>query len=140
MLWPSLIKSIHTKNPQSPQSPLPSFTCFQEQLFTVPTTQKRCIIIMIFFFQNSQIGSELEGLGIETPTPARRRIPGSSATSGTKIRDSRVDSGSVDLETPLELSPKSPLEVLDEALSSVISSTSPIPPPRTRLPTASTSR
>lgn len=36
------------------------------------------------------------------------------------IRDSRVDSGSVDLETPLELSPKSPLEALDEALNAVM--------------------
>ena len=35
-------------------------------------------------------------------------------------RDSRVDSGSVDLGTPLELSPKSPLEQLDEALDAVM--------------------
>ena len=30
-----------------------------------------------------------------------------------------MDSGSVDLGTPLELSPKSPLEALDEALDAV---------------------
>ena len=35
------------------------------------------------------------------------------------LQDSRVDSGSVDLGTPLELSPKSPLEALDEALDAV---------------------
>ena len=37
----------------------------------------------------------------------------------TSFQDSRVDSGSVDLGTPLELSPKSPLEALDEALDAV---------------------
>ena len=35
------------------------------------------------------------------------------------LQDSRVDSGSVDLGTPSELSPKSPLEALDEALDAV---------------------
>lgn len=41
------------------------------------------------------------------------------------------DSGSVDLETPsLEMSPKSPLEALDEAL---MAASSPIAPPRTKI-------
>ena len=52
-------------------------------------------------------------------------------TDGGK-RESRVDSGSVDLETPsldeLSPNPKSPLEVMDEAISSVLR---PIAPPRT---------
>ena len=66
---------------------------------------------------------------LETPTPTRRRLPAAS-----KLRDSRVDSGSVDLGTPLEMSPKSPLEVLDEALSSVMikESSSPVAPPRAK--------
>ena len=78
---------------------------------------------------------------------ATQRVPAATASSTTTAasnsikaggghhRDSRVDSGSVDLETPLELSPKSPLEVLDETLTSVMrtaSSASPIPPPRSR--------
>jgi hypothetical protein len=58
-------------------------------------------------------------------------------------RSSQADSGSVDLETPLEQSPKSPkspleqspkspLEVLDEALDRVMPSTFslPVAPPR----------
>jgi len=61
------------------------------------------------------------------------------------IRDSRVDSGSVDLETPLELSPKSPLEALDEALNAVMPNSGtihnqlptcipqPTPPPRHKI-------
>ena len=51
----------------------------------------------------------------------------------------RVDSGSVDLETPLELSPKSPLEALDDALNSVMPNVGtlnglnqPRPPPRNK--------
>ena len=53
----------------------------------------------------------------------------------------RVDSGSVDLETPLELSPKSPLEALDEALNVVmpnmgtlnsLNQQTPTPPPRNK--------
>ena len=51
----------------------------------------------------------------------------------------RVDSGSVDLETPLELSPKSPLEALDDALNAVMpnlgtlnSLNQPTPPPRNK--------
>ena len=86
----------------------------------------------------SEFDSNFEASRI-TPT---RRIPTTTSTkttSGSKSGgcDSRVDSGSVDLETPLELSPKSPLEVLDETLTSVMRSTnsttaSPIPPPRTR--------
>ena len=78
---------------------------------------------------------------------ATQRVPAATASSTTTAasnsikaggghnRDSRVDSGSVDLETPLELSPKSPLEVLDETLTSVMrtaSAASPIPPPRSR--------
>ena len=67
---------------------------------------------------------------------APRRLPAdTSSTPASKTRDSRVDSGSVDLETPIELSPKSPLDVLDETLTSVMrtaSTASPIPPPRTR--------
>ena len=86
--------------------------------------------MLICFFQSQQAAnsnSELElcvldeneaSTGLETPTPTRRRIATGGAVSKVN-RDSRVDSGSVDLETPLELSPKSPLEVLDEALSSV---------------------
>ena len=49
----------------------------------------------------------------------------------------RVDSGSVDLETPLELSPRSPLEVLDDALDILMPnlecSSKPTPPPRNKL-------
>ena len=71
--------------------------------------------------------------GLETPTPTRRRMPGGGGNNVDQSRDSRVDSGSVDLETPLEMSPKSPLEVLDEALSSVMrTADSPVAPPRTR--------
>jgi len=44
------------------------------------------------------------------------------SSKARKERDSRVDSGSVDLGTPLELSPKSPLEALDEALDAVMPS------------------
>ena len=53
----------------------------------------------------------------------------------------RVDSGSVDLETPLELSPKSPLEALDDALNAVmpnlgtlnnVNQPTPTPPPRNK--------
>ena len=51
----------------------------------------------------------------------------------------RVDSGSVDLETPLELSPKSPLEALDDALNVVMPNggtmnciSQPTPPPRNK--------
>jgi hypothetical protein len=87
------------------------------------------------------MAAELEAAELETTTPTRRKaVP--------KTRDSRVDSGSVDLETPLELSPKSPLEVLDEALSSVMTASqveviavektktaSPVAPPRTRAQT-----
>eukprot|EP00092_Neocalanus_flemingeri_P001971 GFUD01002103.1.p1 GENE.GFUD01002103.1~~GFUD01002103.1.p1 ORF type:complete len:1505 (+),score=292.95 GFUD01002103.1:136-4515(+) len=63
------------------------------------------------------------------------------------IRDSRVDSGSVDLETPLELSPKSPLEALDDALNAVMPNLGtlhnqqpscipqPTPPPRHKIAT-----
>ena len=76
---------------------------------------------------------EVATSGLETPTPTRRRIA-TGAVSKVN-RDSRVDSGSVDLETPLELSPKSPLEVLDEALSSVM--VEPIAPPRSRTISAS---
>ena len=50
-----------------------------------------------------------------------------------------MDSGSVDLETPLELSPKSPLEALDDALNSVMPNlgtlnglNQPRPPPRNK--------
>ena len=88
---------------------------------------------------------------------ATRRVPPAASTTTTAAaaagtasnsmkaagghRDSRVDSGSVDLETPLELSPKSPLEVLDETLTSVMrtassAAASPIPPPRSRNQTA----
>ena len=98
--------------------------------------------VLPFTFQISNIRSESvepSGLpmGLETPTPARRRVQGSNPA--TKLRDSRVDSGSVDLETPLELSPKSPLEVLDEALTSVMRNPSPVAPPRVR-PTVTNSR
>lgn len=47
-------------------------------------------------------------------------------------RDSRVDSGSVDMETPLSMSPKSPMNHLD--LTEEATAKKPIPPPRTRLP------
>ena len=83
---------------------------------------------------------------------ATQRVPATASSSTTTAasnsikaggghhRDSRVDSGSVDLETPLELSPKSPLEVLDETLTSVMrtasAAASPIPPPRSRNQTA----
>ena len=94
--------------------------------------------------------------GLQTPVPRRKPFRGSEndqrtasvASTGSSLqlqaeneaaddepdnrmsqRESRVDSGSVDVGTPsLELSPKSPLEVLDEALSSVMR---PVAPPRT---------
>ena len=57
---------------------------------------------------------------------------------GTKVRDSRVDSGSMDLEMPsMEISPKSPLEALDDALNAVMPNSgtiaTPTPPPRNKL-------
>ena len=58
---------------------------------------------------------------------------------GSKIRDSRVDSGSMDLEMPsMEISPKSPLEALDDALNAVMPNNpgtlaTPTPPPRNKL-------
>ena len=72
-------------------------------------------------------------LGMEEMT--KRRIT-------NNLRDSRVDSGSVDLETPLELSPKSPLEALDDALNAVMPNhgslmsidRQPVPPPRQKAP------
>ena len=81
-------------------------------------------------------------MGLETPTPARRRVPGgSSSASGKTLRDSRVDSGSVDLETPIEMSPKSPLEVLDDALTSAMRNpASPVAPPRVLRTTTSNSK
>ena len=81
-------------------------------------------------------------MGLETPTPARRRVPGgSSSATGKTLRDSRVDSGSVDLETPVELSPKSPLEVLDDALTSAMRNpASPVAPPRVLRTTATNSK
>ena len=52
--------------------------------------------------------------------------------AATKKRDSRVDSGSLDLETPLELSPKSP------EVSSGIICERPVPPPRSKAPSEPT--
>ena len=48
------------------------------------------------------------------------------------MRDSRVDSGSVDMETPLSLSPKSPIGSVD--VDEVQAVKKPIPPPRSRIP------
>ena len=90
------------------------------------------------------------GLGLSGPVnsmmqqrfPDANRLSLSGLTRTTPARDSRVDSGSVDMETPLSLSPKSPLvdhhhigneaDTIPVAVSS--SSKKPVPPPRTRLP------
>lgn len=91
-------------------------------------------------------GGILSGLGLSGPVnsmmqqrfPDANRLSLSGLTRTTPIRDSRVDSGSVDMETPLSLSPKSPLvehHMDNEAETAVsVSSKKPIPPPRTRLP------
>ena len=87
------------------------------------------------------------GLGLSGPVNSmmQQRFPDSNnrlSLSGLTrtARDSRVDSGSVDMETPLSLSPKSPM--VDQHLSGSHEEQStsnscpkkPIPPPRTRLP------
>lgn len=88
------------------------------------------------------------GLGLSGPINSLmlQRFPDSTnrlSLSGLTrtARDSRVDSGSVDMETPISLSPKSPM--VDHHLSSsheeqTNSAASglkkPIPPPRTRIP------
>ena len=89
-------------------------------------------------------GGVLSGLGLSGPVnsmmqqrfPDANRLSLSGLTRTTPIRDSRVDSGSVDMETPLSLSPKSPLveHHMDNEAETAVSSKKPIPPPRTRLP------
>ncbi|XP_059087273.1 uncharacterized protein CG43867-like isoform X9 [Tigriopus californicus] len=75
-------------------------------------------------------------------TTSNQGGPASSATlregsRASKSRDSRVDSGSVDLETPQsEASSKSPLDALGEALGGdgmALNDYRPIPPPRSKL-------
>ncbi len=85
------------------------------------------------------------GLGLSGPVNSlmQQRFPDVNRLSLSGLtrtaRDSRVDSGSVDMETPLSLSPKSPVAGLnDDQGCSPHSSGSigkkPIPPPRTRIP------
>ena len=77
------------------------------------------------------------GLGLSGPVNSmmqqrfpENRLSLSGLTRST--RDSRVDSGSVDMETPLSMSPKSPLAHLE--ISEADPAKKPIPPPRTRIP------
>lgn len=85
------------------------------------------------------------GLGLSGPVnslmlqrfPDANRLSLSGLTRTT--RDSRVDSGSVDMETPLSLSPKSPADPNEDHSAGGGSGSSssvkkPVPPPRTRLP------
>lgn len=85
------------------------------------------------------------GLGLSGPVNSmmQQRFPDSNnrlSLSGLTrtARDSRVDSGSVDMETPLSLSPKSPmvesLHHSEESSSGASGLKKPVPPPRTRLP------
>ena len=90
--------------------------------------------------QRTTTGSS--GLGLSGPinTLMQQRFPENRLSlSGLtrSARDSRVDSGSVDMETPLSLSPKSPLANLDmndELSAGCGNNKKPIPPPRTRIP------
>ncbi|KAG0727576.1 hypothetical protein GWK47_034334 [Chionoecetes opilio] len=70
--------------------------------------------------------SRHNGLPRTTLTLERRRHD-----EEKRVRDSRVDSGSVDLETPQSLSPKSPLEVM---LNSLTQSTGSLPRSRGESP------
>ena len=84
------------------------------------------------------------GLGLSGPVNSlmQQRFPDVNRLSLSgltrTVRDSRVDSGSVDMETPLSLSPKSPVAGLNDDQGCSHSSGSigkkPIPPPRTRIP------
>ena len=81
--------------------------------------------------------STSSGLGLSGPVNSmmQQRFPDNRLSlSGLtrSVRDSRVDSGSVDMETPLSLSPKSPLALHLEI--SEPEPKKPIPPPRTRIP------
>jgi len=78
------------------------------------------------------------GLGLSGPVNSmmQQRFPENRLSlSGLtrSARDSRVDSGSVDMETPLSMSPKSPLAHL-EISEGGEPGKKPIPPPRTRIP------
>lgn len=93
------------------------------------------------------------GLGLSGPVNSlmQQRFPDTNRLSLSgltrTVRDSRVDSGSVDMETPLSLSPKSPVAgcLNDEqgcnngshhssSGSGSIGPKKPVPPPRTRIP------
>ncbi|KAK2707600.1 hypothetical protein QYM36_015340, partial [Artemia franciscana] len=64
-----------------------------------------------------------------------QRFPENRLSAGNKsARDSRVDSGSADVETPLSLSPKSPTDGSDSLVSSEDFLKKPVPPPRTKVP------
>ena len=73
------------------------------------------------------------GLGLSGPVNSmmQQRFPDNRLSLGLQTRSAR-DSGSVDMETPLSLSPKSPLAHSESSAESA--SKKPIPPPRTRLP------
>ncbi len=113
--------------------------------------QQRCASSGSTGLMSSPIPSSTGGgLGLSGPVSSmmQQRFPDSSnrlSLSGLtrSARDSRVDSGSVDMETPISLSPKSP--VVDHNLhhhhhqdqdghSPASGMKKPIPPPRTRLP------
>lgn len=101
------------------------------------------------------------GLGLSGPVNSlmQQRFPDANRLSLSglirTVRDSRVDSGSVDMETPLSLSPKSPVGCLNDEqhqlqqhqlqqqqqqggncshAASGSMGKKPIPPPRTRIP------
>lgn len=90
--------------------------------------------------------STTSGLGLSGPVNSlmQQRFPDANRLSLSGLtrsaRDSRVDSGSVDMETPLSLSPKSPvagsssLSNDDPPPHSNGSIKKPVPPPRTRIP------
>lgn len=80
---------------------------------------------------SSMTSSTGGGLGLSGPVNSlmQQRFPDAHRLSLSGLtrtaRDSRVDSGSVDMETPLSLSPKSP--------TAAEPAKKPVPPPRTRL-------
>ncbi|XP_032788772.1 pleckstrin homology domain-containing family H member 2 isoform X2 [Daphnia magna] len=93
----------------------------------------------------SSYGGGGGGLGLSGPVNSmmQQRFPDGNRLSLSgltrTVRDSRVDSGSVDMETPLSLSPKSPISggLNDDHACSHNSGSigkKPIPPPRTRVP------
>jgi hypothetical protein len=107
--------------------------------------QQRCASGSLTNSMTSSYGGGGGGLGLSGPVNSlmQQRFPDVNRLSLSgltrTVRDSRVDSGSVDMETPLSLSPKSPVAggLNDDhgcSHSSGSIGTKPIPPPRTRIP------